>query len=62
MSKQTYKYLKYLNNKFVNKDTKSKSDTLLTSSAYNNILNLLSRKKCSRKKKQFTKAFISRLW
>jgi len=50
MFKQTYKYLKYLNNKFVDKDTESKNDVLLTSSAYNSILSLLGRKKRSHKK------------
>jgi len=50
MFKQTCKYLKYLDNEFINKDTKSKSDALSTSLAYNNILSLLGRKKYSYKR------------
>jgi len=48
--KQTHKYLKYLDDKFVNKDTESKSNTLLTSLAYSSILSLLGRKKRSYKR------------
>ena len=41
MSKQTPKHLEYLDNKFVNKNTKSKSDALLTLLAYSSILSPL---------------------
>jgi hypothetical protein len=50
MFKQTRKYLKYLDNKFINKDNESRSDALSTLSVYNSILNLSSPKKCSCKR------------
>jgi len=61
MFKQTYKHLKYLNNKFVNKNTKSKNNALLTLLVYNSILSLLGRKKYSYKREQFTKIFKNKL-
>ena len=47
MSKQTCKYLEYLDNKFINKNSESRYDILLTSLAYSSIPSLLSLKKCS---------------
>ena len=50
MSKQTCKYLEYLDNKFINKDDESGSDTLLTLSVYSSIPSLSSPKKRSHKR------------
>ena len=47
MSKQTYKHLKYLDNKFINKDSESGSNALSTLLVYSSILSLLSPKKYS---------------
>jgi hypothetical protein len=61
ISKQTPKYLEYLNNKFINKDGESRSDTLLTLLAYSSILSLLSLKKRSYKREQPTRVSKGRL-
>jgi len=41
---------KHLNNKFINKDNKNKSDILFILLTYNNVLNLLSLKKYNYKR------------
>jgi hypothetical protein len=61
ISKQTCKHLEYLDDEFINKDNKSGSDALLTLLVYSSIPNLLSLKKCSRKKEQSTRVFKGKL-
>jgi len=53
---------KYSDNKFIDKDTKSKSDALSTSSVYSSIPSLSGWKKCRHKREQPARAFKGKLW